>query len=57
MDSITWDSFIKGVILFTDKLLAKITPLNSMNNGCSSNDICNSGESEEHFDFDDSIDY
>lgn len=35
------------------KLLAKGTPLNSMDNECSSNN----SEGEEHSDFDDSIDY
>jgi len=38
------------------KCLAKGTPLNSMNNECSSSDSCNNSESEIHVDLDDLID-
>lgn len=39
------------------KLVAKGTPLHPMSDECSSYDSCNNSESEEHFDFDDSIDH
>ncbi|XP_015363727.1 PREDICTED: putative ATP-dependent RNA helicase TDRD12 [Diuraphis noxia] len=39
------------------KVIAKGTPLNSMNDECSSTDSCDDSENEEHFDYDDFIDY